>query len=289
MTQRVYRPTRNGWGIDVSDLPKAIDMWMQHPTKRFIEHPMFDSLRRWVGADNVVEIPLEFTLAAMEAGGVEKGLLAAWRGPQGSLIDNEEVAGWVEAHPDTFVGACTANLYQPMEAVRAIRHYVGERGFKAVRLVPWLWNLPPNDRRYYPVYTACCDLGVPFLTQIGHTGPLCPSEPGRPIPYLDEVLLEFPDLVVVGGHVGVPWMGEVLSLARKYPNFYIDTSAYKVKRLPLELIEYMRGRGRSKVLFGTNFPMITPQDGLAGLEDLGLDEETTRLFLRDNAARILGL
>jgi predicted TIM-barrel fold metal-dependent hydrolase len=109
------------------------------------------------------------------------------------------------------------------------------------------------------------------------------------IPYLDEVLLDFPGLVIVGGHVGVPWMGEVLSLARKYPNFYIDTSAYKAKRLPPELIEYMHGRGRNKVLFGTNFPMITPQDCLDGLENLELDEESTRLYLRDNATRLFGL
>ena len=273
----------------MSDRPLAIDVWMQHPTKRFIEQPMFDSLRRWMGTENLVEIPLEFTLAAMEAGGVEKGLLAAWWGPQGVLIDNEEVAGWVDAHPDRLVGVCSVNLYRPMEAVKTIRHFVGERGFKAVRIVPWLWNLPPNDRRYYPVFAACCDLGVPFLTQIGHTGPLCPSEPGRPIPYLDEVMLEFPDLVVVGGHVGVPWMGEVFSLLHKLPNFYVDTSAYKCKRLPQELAEYMRGRGRTRVLFGTNFPMITPEACLESLDSLGLDAEGTQLFLRDNAKRLFGL
>jgi predicted TIM-barrel fold metal-dependent hydrolase len=73
------------------------------------------------------------------------------------------------------------------------------------------------------------ELGVPVCTQIGHTGPLCPSEPGRPIPYLDNVLLDFPDLVVVGGHVGHPWLDEVVSLATKYPNFYVDTSAYAAK------------------------------------------------------------
>jgi hypothetical protein len=131
-------------------------------------------------------------------------------------------------------------------------------GFVGLRIVPWLWNLPPNDRRYYPVYVACVELGVPFCTQIGHTGPLCPSEPGPPIPYLDDVLLEFPDLVVVGGHVGYPWIDEVISLATKYPNFYVDTSAYAVHRLPAALVDYMRGRGRTRVLFGTNYPMLTP-------------------------------
>ena len=92
---------------------------------------------------------------------------------------------------------------------------------------------------------------MPFCPQIGHTGPLFPSEPGRPIPYLDEVLLDFPDLVVVGGHVGFPWINEVLSLVTKDPNLYVDTSAYAVHRLPPELVAFQRGRGRNRVMFGT--------------------------------------
>jgi uncharacterized protein len=76
------------------------------------------------------------------------------------------------------------------------------------------------------------------------------------------VLLESPDLVVVGGHVGYPWIDEVLSLATKYPNFYVDTSAYAVHRLPAALVDYMRGRGRGRVLFGTNWPMLSPQRSL---------------------------
>jgi hypothetical protein len=127
---------------------------------------------------------------------------------------------------------------------------------------------------------------VPFCTQIGHTGPLCRSEPGRPIPYLDDVLLDFPDLVVVGGHVGVPWIDEVLSLAHKYPNFHVDTSAYAVHRLPAALVEYMRGPGRTRVLFGTNWPMISPARCLRHLDDLGLDDDAKALFLGGNAQRI---
>jgi hypothetical protein len=155
--------------------------------------------------------------------------------------------------------------------------------------VPWLWNLPPDDRRYYPLYAECVELGIPFCTQIGHTGPLCPSEPGRPIPYLDNVLLEFPDLIVVGGHVGHPWIEEVISLATKYPNFYIDTSAYSVNRLPATLVEYMRGRGRTRVLFGSNWPMLSPSRSLEHLDSLGLDEEAAELFLGANARRIFHL
>jgi uncharacterized protein len=128
-----------------------------------------------------------------------------------------------------------------------------------------------------------------LCTQIGHTGPLLPSEFGRPIPYLDDVLLDFPDLTVVGGHVGFPWMDEVLSLALKYPNFHIDTSAYAVHRLPPQLIDFMRGPGRTRVLFGSNWPMIAPSAALQQLDSLGLDHEATGLYLGGNARRIFHL
>ena len=153
----------------------------------------------------------------------------------------------------------------------------------------WLWNLPPNDRRYYPLYAECIELGVPSCTQVGHTGPLCPSEPGRPIPYLDEVLLEFPELKVIGGHVGFPWVSEVISLMTKYQNFYVDTSAYALHRLPPEFAEFMRGRGSKKVMFGTNFGMLTAKRCLGGLSDLNLSRDASEDFLWNNAARVFNL
>src|SRR5262249_19310302 len=155
----------------------------------------------------------------------------------------------VRTAPDRFRGVASVDLMRPLDAIREVRRFCGELGFVAVRVLPWLWNLPPDDRRFYPVYVACAELDVPFCTQIGHTGPLCPSEPGRPIPYLDHVLLDFPELTVVGGHVGFPWINEVISLATKYPRFFVDTSAYAVHRLPPELVAFMRGHGRSRVLF----------------------------------------
>jgi predicted TIM-barrel fold metal-dependent hydrolase len=262
---------------------------MQHPTETFVKQPWLASLLRWMGVEEMPALPVDFTLSAMEAAEVSVGLCAAWCGPRGWLITHDEVQGFVEASGGRLKGIASADLYNPMESVRELRRAVKERGFIGLRLVPWLWDLPPDDRRYYPLYAECCELGIPFCTQIGHTGPLCPSEPGRPIPYLDRVCLEFPELVVIGGHVGYPWIEEVLSMARKYPNFYIDTSAYKVKRLPEPLVEYMRGRGRNKVMFGTNYPMITPQSALEGFEALGLDEDAARLFLHGNAARVFRL
>jgi hypothetical protein len=270
----------------------TIDVWMQHPTRRFISHDMFASLRRWTGGDIPSdEIPIEATLEAMDAGGVRFGLLSAWHAPHaGPLISNDEIAGWVRDHPDRFAGLAAADLSRPMEGVRELRRSVGELGFRGLRIVPWLWEAPPTDRRYYPLLAACVDLGVPFCTQVGHTGPLRPSETGRPIPYIDQVALDFPELTVVCGHVGYPWTEEMVAVARKHENVHIDTSAYTTRRLPAELVAYMKSRsGRHKVMFGTNFPMIPAAKALEGLDDLGLDEETRALYLEGNARRVFGI
>lgn len=270
----------------------TVDVWMQHPTSRFLAHDMFDSLRRWTGGALPDEGPgIELTVAAMDAADVGFGLLSAWSAPrQRPLISNDEVAGWVATHPDRFAGLACVDLDKPMEAVRELRRCVSELGFKGLRVVPWLWEAPPTDRRYYPLYAACVDLGVPFFTQVGHTGPLRPSETGRPIPYLDQVALDFPELVIVAGHVGYPWTEEMVAVCRKHENVYVDTSAYTARRLPAELVAFMKtGTGRRKVLFGTNYPMIQPSHALEGLDDLGLDDETRDLYLDGNARAVLAL
>ncbi len=269
----------------------TVDVWMQHPTARFISHDMLASLRRWTGMEKPTEeIPIAASVASLDAGGVDFGLLSAWHSPTGSLISNEEVAGWVAEHPDRFAGIATVDLAKPMEAVRELRRCVEDLGFKGLRIVPWLWEAPPTDRRYYPLYAACVELGVPFCTQVGHTGPLMPSETGRPIPYIDQVALDFPELVIVGGHIGYPWTEEMIAVCRKHENVYIDTSAYVPRRFPAELVDYMKSKsGRRKVMFGTNFPMIPHGSALEGLDRFGLDDEARELYLDGNARRVFNL
>ncbi len=269
----------------------TIDVWMQHPTLRFARHEMLETLWRWIGQEPPQdELPIEITVEVMDAADVGFGLISAWSSPEGMLIDNDEVAGWVGAHPDRLAGLAAVDLRRPVEAVRELRRCVTELGFKGLRLVPWLWEAPPTDRRYYPLLAECVELGVPFCTQVGHTGPMRPSETGRPIPYIDQVALDFPELVIVGGHIGYPWTEEMVAVARKHPNVYIDTSAYTAKRYPPELVSYMRsGGGRRKVLFGTNYPMIAPAQALEDLDRLELDEETRELFLSGNARRVFDL
>ena len=266
-----------------------IDAWGQHPTLRHSQDPIFAPLRRWTGTEAPKEqLPVSITVKAMDAGSVDKMLISAWQAPGRDMITNDEVAGFVAEASGRFVGVGSVDISKPLEAVREIRRCVEELGFKAIRVLPWLCERAPTDRLFYPVYTACAELGVPFCTQIGHTGPLMPSEVGRPL-YLDQVALDFPELTIVGGHIGYPWTEEAIAVATKHENVYIDTSAYTINRYPPELVRYMKANGRHKVLFGTNYPMIEPARALAGLDNLNLDEEVQALFLAGNAKRVFGL
>lgn len=263
-----------------------IDAWAQHPTLRHTQDPIFDSLRRWTKTEKpTATLPVSATLAMMDQGKVDKSLISAWVAPRNVMISNDEVASFVAESPNRLLGVGSVDISKPMVAVREIRRCVEQLGFKAIRVLPWLWEVPPTHALFYPVYAACCELNIPFCTQIGHTGPLMSSEVGRPI-YLDRVALDFPELVIVAGHIGYPWTEEAIAVATKHENVFIDTSAYTVRRYPPALIEFMRGHGSGKVLFGTNYPMIMPAKALDGLGSLGLDDETTALFLWKNAKRI---
>lgn len=237
---------------------------------------------------DVEEVPLELLLQTMEAAGVAKALIAAWYGPQGALISNEEVHQVVSQYPDKFDGLASVDIRNPVEGVRTLRKYVTEHGFKGLRIVQWLWELPCSHALYYPLLAECVELDVPVCLQVGHTGPLRSSESGRPF-HIERIALDFPELKIVGGHIGYPWTTEMIAVATKFPNVYIDTSAYIPKRYPRELVDYMKGHGGNKVMFGTNYPMITPEKCMSQLDVLELDHTVKELFLFQNAQKVFNL
>jgi len=269
---------------------RIIDVWAQLPTARFWRENWLQSLMRWTAQETPsADTPVEALIAAMDEARVSVSLISGWSSPKGDLISNDEVEAAIDRVPSRLKGLIGADISEPMQAVREIRRRAKSGKFVGVRIVPWLWDLPPNDRRYYPVYAACVDEGLPFCTQIGHTGPLKSSATGRLIPNLEDVMIDFPELVVVGGHVGFPWLDEVATMIRKFPNFHIDTSAYALHRLPEDFVKLMKGEGTSRILFGTNFPMLTARRCLERLDALGLGEATSRAFLGGNAMRVFGV
>ncbi|MBC2932363.1 amidohydrolase [Nocardioides sp. zg-1228] len=254
------------------------------------EQPWMASLLRWTRQDSRdIVVPVERTVATMDEADVDIALLSAWHGPTGALISNDEVLDAVSTRPDRFRALISVDLHRPSDAVSTIRELASDDAVVGVRVVPWLWDLPPDDRLYYPVHAACVETGLPFCTQIGHTGPLRSSETGRPIPHLERVLLDFPELVVVGGHVGFPWLDEVTSLVLKFPNFYVDSSAYAVHRLPTAFVDLAAGVGRGRVMFGTNHPMLSAARALEGLPHLGWGDDVVAAFLSTTARRVFDL
>jgi hypothetical protein len=276
----------------MANRPLIIDAWAQPATRAAWEKmPEVVRLFQQSGSAKLLEAGLTTAqiVAAMDAAGIQKLMLSAWHRPGQWIHHNDDVAAMVAQFPGRFVGVAAVNLEKPVEAVRELERAVKELGFKALRVVPWLWNRPPNDKFYFPLYVKCIELDIPFCTQVGHTGPLMPSETGRPIPYLDEVALTFPELKIVGGHIGHPWTDEMIGLAWKHENVFIDTSAYLPRYYPPQLLHYVKTYGQDKVLFGTNFPQLSLEKCVQQVYELGLPEAVQAKFLGANTQRVFKL
>ena len=237
---------------------------------------------------------VEDLLKEMDDSGVDRIILSSFYYMGDPVMTNEEVAELAKAHPDRFVPAGTVDIMKkPMEVAADVERLVNELGMCCVRLEPYMYGdgmtgLPPNDKHYWPVYMKCSELGVPVALQVGHTGPLLPSECGRPI-YLDEVALAFPDLVIIGCHLGQPWHEEMMTLAWKHPNVYVETSARGPRQWPQSFVDFVKGWGQDKVIWATDYPLLSFDRTLTELEDLGLSEEIYRKVVRDNLVRAFGL
>ncbi|HNB70179.1 MAG TPA: amidohydrolase family protein [Acidobacteriota bacterium] len=269
-----------------------IDAWAQPLTRQSAQKmPEVARLFQQSGSAKLLETGLtaEQIVMAMDRAGIQTLMLSAWHRPGQWIYHNDDIAEMIRQFPDRFCGVAAVNLEKPVEAVRELERAVKELGFKALRVVPWLWNRPPNDKFYFPLYVKCIELDIPFCTQVGHTGPLMPSEPGRPVPYLDEVALIFPELKIVAGHIGFPWTDEMIGVAWKHENVFIDTSAYLPRYYPPQLLQYMKTYGQDKVLFGTNFPQLSLEKCVQQVQELGLSTEIQAKFFAENARRVFQL
>ncbi len=269
-----------------------IDTWAQ-PARRdaFEKLPEVARLFKQSGSSHLLESGLTTAqiVAEMDRAGIQTLMLSAWHRPGINIFSNDLIAEMIAEFPDRFVGVAAVNLEKPVEAVRELDRAVNQLGFKALRVIPWLWKLPPNDKLYFPLYVKCIELDIPFCTQVGHTGPLMPSETGRPVPYLDEVALVFPELKIVAGHIGHPWTDEMIGVAWKHENVYIDTSAYLPRYYPPQLLHYLKTYGQDKVLFGSNFPQLSLEKCVQQVNELGLADDVKAKFLFQNAQRVFKL
>lgn len=201
-------------------------------------------------------------------------------------LPEEVVAEALPKGNGRFIGAVGYNPFRIEESLRRIEFFVREHGFRYVYFHPITFGLAPNDRRCYPLYAKCVELGIPVGLQVGHSAEPLPSNVGRPM-LADDVAIEFPTLKMNLSHTGWPWTGEFISMLWRHPNVYGDISAYFPKTLDPELVRAMDRQLRNKIMLGSNaFDMARV---LAELHELPLREKNIDLIVRENAIEFFGL
>jgi hypothetical protein len=211
-------------------------------------------------------------------------------------VSSEEVAQACAAHPDVLIPFGSVDPWQEAAAVRRARSLVEGHGVRGFKFHPSLQAFHPNDRMAYPLYEALQELDMIALFHSGQTGIGAGLRGGggirlayaNPIA-LDDVAVDFPDLRIVIAHPSFPWQDEALAVATHKPNVYIDLSGWSPKYFPPLLVRYANTLLKDKVLFGSDFPLLTPDRWLADFERLDIKPEVRPLILKENAVRLLGL
>ena len=200
------------------------------------------------------------------------------------------------AHADVLIPFGSVDPTRGPEAVRRARRLVTEHGVRGFKFHPSLQGFAPNDPAHHPLYAAIEELGVPALFHTGQTGIGAGLPGGRGIKLrysapmlLDDVAADFPALTIVMAHPAVPWQDEAISIATHKANVFIDLSGWSPTYFPPQLVRAAGGLLKRKMLFGSDFPLITPDRWLRDFAALDLKPEVRPLILKDNAARVLGL
>lgn len=276
----------------------AVDYWCNIFTDAGIKHTFEDppevaDVVKWWGLKFVGKTVAEF-IAYMDDANVDQVLIpsakmASYQTRQ--LIWNvqeEEVSELAEAAPGRIFGLFGIDPNEGMTGVRRLQESVSDGLFVGAHLHTYGFGLPLNHPRYYPFYAKCAELGVPVVMQVGHSAERMPSQLGRPI-LVDDIALDFPELTIIGAHTGWPWVEEMIALAWKHRNVYVGTSAHHPKYLDPSLVAFANSRGKGKVLWGTDYPVMDYKNALQSIDGLGLKDDAKQLFVGDAARSVFKL
>jgi len=211
-------------------------------------------------------------------------------------ITNEEVAELAHQHADVAIPFASINPHRGAEGVRAAKRLISEYKVKGFKFHPSTQAFFPNDRLAYPLYEVIAEAKLPALFHTGQTGAGAGMRGGGGIRlkysnplYLDDVAVDFPDMPIILAHPSFPWQEEALSVATTKPQVYIDLSGWSPKYFPPILVQYANTLLKDKVLFGSDYPVITPERWMADFDTIGIKPEVKPKILKENAAKLLGL
>ena len=209
-------------------------------------------------------------------------------------ITNEEVAELAHKHGDVAIPFASIDPHRGDEGVRAARRLIKDFGVKGFKFHPSTQAFFPNDRVAYPLYEVIAEAKLPALFHTGQTGVGAGTRGGGGIRikysnplYLDDVAADFPDMPIILAHPSFPWQEEALSVATHKPQVYIDLSGWSPKYFPPILVQYANTLLKDKVLFGSDYPVISPERWMADFEKINIKPEVRPLILKENAARLL--
>jgi uncharacterized protein len=209
---------------------------------------------------------------------------------------NEEVAETAAANSDILIPFASIDPAKGKVGAREARRLVRDFGIRGFKFHPTMQGFYPNDRSAYVLYEAIAESGLPALFHTGQTG-VGSGMPGgngmrlkysNPM-YIDDVAVDFPDMPIILAHPSFPWQEEALAVAQHKPNVYIDLSGWSPKYFPPILVKYANSVLKHKVLFGSDWPVISPDRWLNDFEKLDIKPDVRPLILKENAKRLLGL
>ncbi len=211
-------------------------------------------------------------------------------------IPNIEVAECALKNDDVMIAFASIDPHKGRMGAREARELIENHGVKGFKFHPTVQGFYPNDKIAYHLYETIAEYHLPMLFHSGHSGYGSGVRGGgglrltysNPM-YLDDVAIDFPDCPLIIAHPSWPWQDEALSVAMHKPNVYIDLSGWSPKYFPGQLIQYANTLLKDRMLFGTDFPLITPERWMADFEQAGFKEEVRPLILKENAIRMLGL
>jgi predicted TIM-barrel fold metal-dependent hydrolase len=250
---------------------------------------LFTELRRRLGEK---AMSLDEFARLLERGGVERAVVGTAQQPS-----NAYTVQVVQAHPERFVGFARISPWDGMAGVRELERLVRECGLRGLAMAAFRERIPANDRRYYPLYAKCVELGIPvrLYTSMSYATDR-PYDLGHPR-YLDDVACDFPELTIIAGLGGWPWVPEMVALARRHPNLYLDTAAHRPRHFATPgsgwemLLQYGNTLLQDKVMVGLSWLTLSQpiETLIAEIMALPLKETVKDKWLYANAARVLGI
>ncbi len=263
-----------------------VNLWDEATAARFAGDGKLVDVQRFFGKElDAGHGSGDGLVSAMDAAGVDVALVS------GPVLDwtrsPSVVADACRAHPDRLRAALEVD---PVRSIRAtcdaIEKAAADPLVAAVRVVPMMGTEPINHRIHYPIYERCEGLGLPVTINVGVPGPKFRARLQDPLD-LDDVCIDFPDLVVVGAHMGHPWEALMIRLMMKYENLHLSTSAYLARYVDPAVVKFMdSSRGRSKLIFASDEPLLPMARALADARDLEIGAEAMAAFLGGNAQRV---